>query len=196
MSILRGFLPFILFSALTSPCGPDLALTIAAAVAVVALMQDRRRNPDSPLKILEVSSAVLFVALAVVKHFLDPTLSLFAINMCVNGGLALVAIGSMLAGQPFTLQYAREEVAPELWNAPLFIATNYRITGVWASAFVVQVAINALAALVPGISPVLTNAVVIVAYVAAILFTIEYPRRVRARARATTTTAHTGGSRP
>ena len=39
-------------------------------------------------------------------------------------------------------QYARERVPKEYWASPLFLATNQRITGVWAAAFAVMTIAN------------------------------------------------------
>jgi len=39
----------------------------------------------------------------------------------------------MAVGQPFTMQYAREQVKPEFCGSPTFRHVNYVITGVWHS---------------------------------------------------------------
>jgi hypothetical protein len=59
----------------------------------------------------------------------------------INGALAVGSWGSMLIGQPFTMAYARQNVDPALWNAPVFIRTNMRITAVWAAAFTFNTAL-------------------------------------------------------
>jgi hypothetical protein len=35
-------------------------------------------------------------------------------------------------GFPFTLQFAREQRPPAVWNEPIFIRTNYQISLLWA----------------------------------------------------------------
>ena len=56
-------------------------------------------------------------------------------SLLVNVTLTAIAWGSLLAGTPFTIQYAREQVAPEFWSSPLFVRINQYITGIWGLAF-------------------------------------------------------------
>ena len=56
-------------------------------------------------------------------------------SLLVNVTLTAIAWGSLLAGIPFTVQYAREKVAPELWQSPAFIRINQYITAVWGLSF-------------------------------------------------------------
>jgi uncharacterized membrane protein len=184
MSILRGFMPFILFGVLTGPLGAGCALQLAALLAILMAARDGARKGWASLKLLEAASAVLFAGLAVAAAIASAGISLFVLKLCVDAGLAVIAIGSMLVGRPFTIQYAREQVAPEFWHSPIFIRTNYRITAVWAAAFVVQAFFSAAGAFIPGLPPALPLALVIAAFVGAVLFTVEYPKRVRARVRA------------
>jgi all-trans-retinol 13,14-reductase len=52
-------------------------------------------------------------------------------TLLVNVTLMAIAWGSLAAGTPFTIQYARERVTPEFWHTPLFIRINQYITAVW-----------------------------------------------------------------
>ena len=65
-------------------------------------------------------------------------------RLAANGGLFAIALFSILVRNPFTLQYAREQVPREFWETPRFIWTNYIITGAWAIAFAVMAAADAL----------------------------------------------------
>ena len=40
---------------------------------------------------------------------------------------------------PFTEQYAREEVPPELWSTPTFKSVNRRLTLLWGTVFAAMV---------------------------------------------------------
>ncbi len=184
MNILRGFLPFILFWVLVRSAGIQLALWVSTATALFQLLGSVRQGGIGSVKLLDGCAVVLFAALAVVATFIDREVSPFAVRMSVDGALAVIAIGSMLIGKPFTLQYAREQVPPELWNSPLFIRTNYLITGVWSAAFVIQCLASAAVVAAPDIPPGLLVAVSLGALVGAIAFTVEYPKRVRVRAAA------------
>lgn len=182
MSILRGFLPFILFWILGRQVSLPVALWVPAGVALFQIGRSARDPSGGSLKLLDVCGTVLFVVLAAFVTFADPAVSPFPIHLAINGGLALIAIGSMLVRRPFTLQYAREQVPPEFWNSPVFIKTNYRITGVWSAAFVVQALASVAEFTVAGLPEAVPLAISVLALVGALGFTIEYPKRVRARA--------------
>ena len=178
MSLLLGFAPFIVFSIAAGAWGAATALWIAAAITVVTILRTRRAHAQ--IKLLDASTLVLFAGLATFVSFVRPDLGLFWVRLVVNVGLAAIALGSIVVRRPFTLQYAREQVEPALWNHPVFIAVNYRITAVWTASFVVQAAVGAA----PALPEFVRQGVSLAALAGAILFTIEYPKRVRARAAA------------
>jgi hypothetical protein len=105
--------------------------------------------------------------------------SVIGVRLCVDAGLLAVVLVSMAARRPFTLQYAREQVAPQLWNRPEIIQTNYVITGVWALAFFVMVLAELALLYVPGLPPRAGVVAVILALVGAVKFTSWYPERQR-----------------
>jgi hypothetical protein len=47
-----------------------------------------------------------------------------------------IVLVSIALGQPFTRQYAREEVPPELWESPIFPKSTAVIAWVWLGALV------------------------------------------------------------
>jgi hypothetical protein len=89
--------------------------------------------------------------------------------------LSLVAIGSLLAGVPFTLQYARDMVDASLWNNPVFLSVNRFMTGVWGGLFVVNLLLVLYSE--TGTGPVARAAGLLVYgfLVLGILFTMLYP---------------------
>jgi hypothetical protein len=95
-------------------------------------------------------------------------------------------MASIAIRQPFTLQYAREQVPQEVWASPEFVRTNYVITAVWALAFVVLVVADLVLLYVPELPPRFGIIVTILALVAAIKFTSWYPDHRRAIAKAAT----------
>ncbi|MBL6081846.1 hypothetical protein JMJ56_28070 [Belnapia sp. T18] len=72
-------------------------------------------------------------------------------------------------------------MAPELWNAPEFVRTNYVITSAWALAFAVMVAAELALLTLPDMPPRLGIAAIVLALVGAFKFTEWYPDRVKAR---------------
>lgn len=87
----------------------------------------------------------------------------------------------MAVGQPFTLQYARESVAPEYWDSPEFLRTNYVISAAWALAFVVLIAVDLVLLFTPAIPQHLGILATIAALVVAAKFTAAYPERAAHR---------------
>ena len=85
----------------------------------------------------------------------------------------------MAVGRPFTLQYARERVAPELWSSPGFVRANYAITAAWALAFLVMVAAELALLYIPGMPRRVGVVAIVLALVGAVRFTSWYPERVR-----------------
>ncbi|MBO0710747.1 MAG: hypothetical protein J2P47_05645, partial [Acetobacteraceae bacterium] len=143
-----------------------------------------RLRGQRDVKVLEASAAILFVVLAVIATLLRPHWSVFELRLLIDLGLVVVTLGSVLIGRPFTLQYAREQVPQDRWGHPLFIAANRHISLVWTAAFIVETLANAAIAWGNGIPVVLPIAANIAAFAGAIYFTVEYPKRLRARARA------------
>ncbi len=96
----------------------------------------------------------------------------------------MIAFGSMAVGMPFTLQYAREQVDPTLWQTRAFVRTNYVIMAVWGLAFLVAALAGGYGDLVlRNPNNIWTGWIIqILAIVAALRFTGWYPEVVRARA--------------
>lgn len=161
LPILVGATPWILYGGLLPAAGPLAAAggALAAALAVNGWRWRRHR-----LKILE-AAALPFLALALLVPWLAEN-AVFA----VHAALAAVAWGSLAAGMPFTLQYARDDWPEALWDNPLFRITNQILTAVWGAAFTV---IAAAALLAPG----LLLGFVIASTVVAVILTLWLPRR-------------------
>jgi hypothetical protein len=56
-----------------------------------------------------------------------------------------VTWGSILAGAPFSLQYAREATPPGLWDTPVFLRVNQTISVVWGVAFTANIVLVVMA---------------------------------------------------
>jgi hypothetical protein len=177
MSLLLSFAPFILFAVLTG-LGDVLFALIAAAVLSALLIRRERRRGRS-VKLLEAGTAALFGGLAVFTAVTRYDWPLFEARLAVDFGLLAILLGSLIARRPFTLQFAREEVPQELWTSPAFIATNYKITGVWAFAFLVMILADVAMAYIAAIPLWVGILVTILALAGAAWFTLWYPRRVR-----------------
>ena len=142
MGILLGFAPFIVFALLTG-LSIDLALWAALASAFVIAIRDFAHT--RLLRVLDMGSVALFGLLALYTGFIQPSLSIAGVRLIVDGGLMAIALVSILIGNPFTLDYAREQVPEEFWQTPLFLRTNYIIASVWVLAFGAMTAADAAA---------------------------------------------------
>ncbi|HEX3865061.1 MAG TPA: hypothetical protein VHY35_25520 [Stellaceae bacterium] len=183
MGILLAFAPFIAFALVDRLIGPTEGLVTGALVSGALLVRDWMTPGRTP-KILEIGTAILFVGLALYAVLWAGTLSVIGVRLCVDAGLLVIVLVSIAIGRPFTLQYAREQVAPEFWGRPEFIHTNYVITGVWALAFAVMTIAELALLYVPGLPPRVGVITIVLALVGAVKFTGWYPQRAKSGATA------------
>jgi hypothetical protein len=54
------------------------------------------------------------------------------------GALAIGTWITLAIGRPFTLDYAREQTDPSLWNDPGFLRTNRVMTATWGLTFTIN----------------------------------------------------------
>jgi len=183
MGIVLGFLPFIAFSLLVGRLGSTLALLVGAAIALGLVVRSRRQPPHT-FKILETGTTVLMAGLAIYSAVAGGTLSLVVVRLCVDVGLLLIVLGSMAIRQPFTLQYARQQVDPVYWNSPRFIRANYAITAGWAVAFAIIVAAEGVMVGDAAVPQPIGFAIVILAMLGALGFTVWTSKRAHSAAAA------------
>jgi hypothetical protein len=116
------------------------------------------------------------------------------LSALLNAALFSIISGSIVVGRPFTIDYAKEETPPELWDTPGFAHVNAVITRVWAGATAAMLAgsivyaLYASGALTTGdprtseqIETWATWAPTVVALTVAMKLTKAYPDRYRAR---------------
>ena len=72
-------------------------------------------------------------------------------------------------------------MAPVQWNTPVFLRTNYVVTGVWVAALTLMTAADAAATLAARISVTMAAAGGLVALAVALTFSLRYPAYLRAR---------------
>jgi hypothetical protein len=135
---LLAFAPFIAFALVDRLVGGAAGLLAGAAVSAAMLVRGWVK-PGRTLKLLEIGTALLFARLALYAVLSGPEWSIAGVRLRVDAGLLAIVLASVVVGRPFTLQYAREQVAPALWDSADFVRTNYVITGAWALAFAVLV---------------------------------------------------------
>jgi hypothetical protein len=180
---LVGLSPWILYSVVEGPNRLELsaALALGLAVAILCLNWIRGGTP----KMLEYSDVVYFAGLAVVVAFASEGtrtwLELWG-GEVANIALVAIVLGSIVVRQPFTLQYAKEDVPREFWHTPEFLRVNYLISWVWAAAFLIEAASGWYGDAVLGNSNDIWTGWIIQTFpmIVAAQFTIWYPNRLQA----------------
>lgn len=130
-----GFLPFVLFSVLAPLLGAGWSAASGAAVAVVVVVATARGG----IKSLPVVQAVILIVMAAVG--LTGGGSVNTVLVKYGPAIAAVLMGVFIIEtartRPFTAQFARSEVPPELWHTSQFLDVNRRISTAWGLAVLV-----------------------------------------------------------
>ncbi|MFL5285734.1 MAG: hypothetical protein ACJ8AW_33350 [Rhodopila sp.] len=182
MGLLLAFSPFILFAVLNGLAGPLPGLAAGTLVAAALLLRDAVTAGRTP-KILDIGTTLLFGGLALYTVLTDADWSIVGVRLCVDAGLLVIVLASLALGQPFTLQYAREQVSESLRHHPIFVRTNVVVTWAWAVAFAVMALAEAALLTLPSLPRLAGIGVVVLALAGAVGFTMWYPKRVSTRRR-------------
>ena len=180
-----GFAPWIIFSVIEGPGRFAAAAGAAFGAALLILLVGVAIG--SGAKLLDLAAIAFFALLLVlaltVGHDAHAWLEAWSGEIS-NVMIVLVAVGSVVARRPFTLQYARETTDRDYWDTPLFLHINYVLTWVWIGSFFVTAAVGWY-----GDGPlhepdnIWTNWIVSIAVlIFAIRFTEWYPARARSAA--------------
>jgi hypothetical protein len=179
MTILLILAPYGAFAVLMLLMSPTFSLITAAAVCLVTIALDSARGRS--LKILPVTSVIIFAGIAAYLNFIDPALSDKAVRLAVDVGIFAVSLGSMLVRYPFTTQYALETVPAEIAAMPGFSRANYIITAAWTVSILLMMLANAAVLYVPGLPIWLGLAVAFAARNSAVFFTKWYSTQRRTK---------------
>jgi len=211
-----GFIPWILFWVIGGPSTWETATIAAliAALLVMALSLDFQppvawsaggsaggqaagpgRRPSrfkaevSHLKLLDVATVVFFAALTIAAIVTSRArvAELDKYSQAVSSGaLGIIALGSIVFGHPFTVDYAREQAPPRAWHTAAFKRVNLVLTSVWTVVFLVCAALGLIAETVgpKGLRDWLNWYIPIAAIFLAFRFTRWYPQQVRRAAAA------------
>lgn len=157
--VLVGFVPWIVFSLVATRLGPHavgvacvLALLVAGGLIARSLMR------GESAKLLEVTAAIVFLALGVVA-FAVPGIDGFltSYGRALAAAILAIVIFALLPIMPFTEQYARESVPREYWHTTQFTAINRRISAIWGAVVAVMAVGHAIAGAIevpdPGVGP-------------------------------------------
>ena len=187
MTLFLILAPFATFATLMMLSTVTASLAAAAAVALGVVGWDQFKGRSA--KLLSIGTLVLFAALGACHALTDGGMSPAAVRIAVDGGVLAIALTSLVILLPFTLQYAREAVEPEILAQPRFLRTNYVLTSVWTAAFVLMLVADIVAVYWPELPLWSCAAIAFAARNAAVYFTRWYPKRVRAEIAANAETA-------
>ena len=134
LKILLGFLPWILFGILAGPplTRLEAALAVAWAATLALGLQQLRQG-----FFLTWGSLLFFSLIFILVAFLKNLWIIEHLGLLAQATLAAIAWSSIIAGRPFTLQYARESVPEAYWKTPAFIHTGYVTSLVWGIIFLI-----------------------------------------------------------
>lgn len=177
-----GFAPWVVYAFVATSDEWRWGAIAGLVIAVGLVVFDRARGKAWDQMVIEGSAAVFFAVLTVYSLVLPHSgLTLYGPAL-VNAWLAVTAWGSLAIRKPFTLGIARTMAPEEVWRTALFYRVNAVITSVWAAAFTVAaVALTWVLAVDPH-ATALVITVKVASFVLPAIFTVRYPRMVRARA--------------
>ncbi|MFC4786359.1 hypothetical protein ACT8ZV_17920 [Nocardioides sp. MAHUQ-72] len=129
-----GLVPVILMVPILLAEAYALGVLVAfVGVAVVIAYHLRRGQGVSSLDAL----AAAFAVANVVLYFgFDSTLLIEHLDAAFYTLLALQALFSLRGDTPWTTQFSRRTVVPDLWSTDAFVAMNLHTTRLWAACFV------------------------------------------------------------
>ncbi|KAA0969022.1 hypothetical protein FPY71_15840 [Aureimonas fodinaquatilis] len=182
MGIMLAFLPFLVFAMTDRFIGTTEGLVAGTAVSAFLVTRDVLA-PGKSIKILEGGTLLLFAALTGYIMFTGQAISVIGARLIVDLGLLAIILFSLVIGRPFTLEYAKENVSPEISQTAKFRKTNIVITSAWALAFLVMVCAELVLLYAPDIPHHFGIIAIVVALVGAVKFTKWYPTQVAGKLR-------------
>jgi hypothetical protein len=181
LGVLAGFLPLLVYGILSGATleSQEIALLAACIVSLVVGYKTLKRGFYLDwANFLMFTGALLGIAvlhIAVIADYM--TIIIYLV-------LSLVAFGSLIAGVPFTLQYARDMVDQSRWDHPVFKSVNVFMTGVWGSLFLLNLALVTYAKFGAGFAAQVAGMAIYGVLAIGLAFTILYPEYLRKKQQA------------
>ena len=179
MTIFLILAPFGSFALLVLVTSVPVSLFVSAAICLAAIAYDVIGGRS--VKMLGAGCVTLFGALGCYTAWIDPGVSLSAVKLTVDAGIFAISLLSIVFRRPFTLQYAREAVTPEVAALPGFMKANYILTWAWTGAFLLMMAANILMIYSPTLPLWAGIAIAFAARNTAAYFTKWYPEYRKAK---------------
>ena len=152
---------------------------VLVGLVSVAILLPLEAALNIKIKLLDWVFLAYFVIAAIETFVLHSAAFPVYSSVVIWALYAIVTWASIFMGEPFSLQYARESIAPEYWSSPAFEHANLVISVVWGAAFVINILLAVVTldpryrlTLTASLAPLLTMA-------AATAFTSLYRRFLR-----------------
>lgn len=176
LKILVGFLPWILFGIIAGPSLIRLETALAVSLAATLALGFKQLRKGF---FLTWGTLLFFFLSFILVAFLKNLWIVEHMDLLVPATLVAIAWGSIIAGQPFALQYARESVSEAYWHTTEFIHTGYFISIVWGIIFLIALGASLFRPYLDQMASWLYNLLVFGTMFLGIIFTQWYVHRVR-----------------
>ncbi len=176
LAIIESFLPWILFFIFMGKSAQhvNIAIIIAALASIICELRGLKQG-----FILSWGTLVFFSALFIAIILFHQAWLAKYVWISANTVLAIIAWLSLLLSKPFTLQYAKQQVASDKWQHPIFLRINYLLTLTWAGIFTIGVLLNILRFSLPSLNGWIYEVSSYVPSIFGIWFTTWFPRWYR-----------------
>lgn len=174
--ILIGFLPWILYFFLIGTT--QTRIDLAVIVAYVSLLTINFKELKKGFILTWVSMLYFSLMLILVVIFHNKWIILHTWILS-NATLASIAWLSLMLKNPFTLQYAKEQVDQANWRHPIFVRINQILSLSWAIIFTLCMGLHILQlylSIIPSwLSQTLTNGLSLLG----VFITVKFPKYYR-----------------
>ncbi|MDN7024333.1 hypothetical protein FGU65_05410 [Methanoculleus sp. FWC-SCC1] len=123
------FAPWISFCLLPGDTMEELGIALIAGLVSTVVLNF---NGIRKRYLFPVTTLVFFVVMCIAVIGLQSVPVAGFLGILAYGTLAALSWGSLLAGRPFTMDYAGEDVSEEGRKMPEYLSINRILTGVWA----------------------------------------------------------------
>lgn len=179
IKLLLAFAPWIVFGLIAAGqtfFSLELAIIVSLVITLVLGYKEMQKMYILPW-VTFLFFILAFIVIVLMRNFwAAPYMGILSYVT-----LGAVTWGSLLVGEPFTIQYARAEVDKRLWNNPKFIRSNDIITAFWGVIFIINLGLNYYKFNhqdIGGLTFLVTGWILIII---GLVFTTEYTRYVRKR---------------
>ena len=177
LNLLLSFAPWIAFLILSghSLLRLDIALLVAAALVLVMAFTGLHRGAVLWAGYLFFGAAIIFAVVLKDIWFIRH------LGIIANGTLFMSAFLGMIAGRPFTEDYARVEAPREIWETAAFVRACYTSTSIWLLVFLLNLASSFVEFYDPGIQKWLFTVFNYSMLISGVICTAVYTKYLRRR---------------